>query len=426
MKKINILFSGLILLGLMLSGYQCSSAEMSSAKLYIQQKNWDKAIESLKKEINKNPKSDEGFFLLGRTYAGLDNPKIDSMLYYFDESLKISDKYNKEIEAISLDMWVKSFNMGVQLFQKYNENKNDSTKVLLENAVKSLETAIQIEPDSIKNYQLLQMILLSSQNYEKSESILLKLENTKYDEFSKEELGKTYIAAGSTFKYSYIKNKGSNDPYLSAKALNDSAKYIAAFDKAINHLKKAFEKYPSNSNIFEYLAGSLVEIGKTDEAIALYDAKLKTDLTKTDPEIVAKYHTEYGVFLSNTKKYEDALAQFTKSLEIDAKNIVAYYYLGFNYYNWGIVTSNLSEKGKDDPTAKEYWGKAIENAMKYLALVSKTELSGEYNIKYGDIFLRKTNDNYVIRCLELIKNVNVRFGNSKEVTAIDEVLKLLK
>ncbi|MBK6682134.1 MAG: hypothetical protein IPG53_20135 [Ignavibacteriales bacterium] len=56
MKQINILLSGLILLGLMFSGYQCSSAELSSAKLYIQQKNWDKAVESLNKEVAKNPK----------------------------------------------------------------------------------------------------------------------------------------------------------------------------------------------------------------------------------------------------------------------------------------------------------------------------------------------------------------------------------
>jgi tetratricopeptide (TPR) repeat protein len=42
---------------------------MTSAKLYIQQKNYDKAMESLKKEVEKNPKSDEGWYYMGVVYG---------------------------------------------------------------------------------------------------------------------------------------------------------------------------------------------------------------------------------------------------------------------------------------------------------------------------------------------------------------------
>ncbi|MBK7866052.1 MAG: hypothetical protein IPJ75_03130 [Ignavibacteriales bacterium] len=93
MKQINILLSGLILLGLMFSGYQCSSAELSSAKLYIQQKNWDKAIESLNKEVAKNPKSDEGYYLLG--LVSKEKDEIKAMVENFDKSTQISSKFKK-------------------------------------------------------------------------------------------------------------------------------------------------------------------------------------------------------------------------------------------------------------------------------------------------------------------------------------------
>ena len=49
------LFMVLILLaGLAITGFECSSTELTSAKLYIQQKNYNKALESLNKEVEKN------------------------------------------------------------------------------------------------------------------------------------------------------------------------------------------------------------------------------------------------------------------------------------------------------------------------------------------------------------------------------------
>jgi len=62
-KALSILVVISMVLGL--SAFSCSSTELTSAKLYVQQKNFDKAIDALEKETTKNPKSDEGFYLLG-------------------------------------------------------------------------------------------------------------------------------------------------------------------------------------------------------------------------------------------------------------------------------------------------------------------------------------------------------------------------
>ena len=64
MKQSKLFVIAFLMLSMLFVGYQCGSTEITSAKLYIQQKNYDKAIEVLQKEITKNPKSDEGYYLL--------------------------------------------------------------------------------------------------------------------------------------------------------------------------------------------------------------------------------------------------------------------------------------------------------------------------------------------------------------------------
>ncbi len=44
MQKSKILLAVALFAGMILSGFQCSSTELTSARLYIQQKNFDKAI----------------------------------------------------------------------------------------------------------------------------------------------------------------------------------------------------------------------------------------------------------------------------------------------------------------------------------------------------------------------------------------------
>ncbi len=53
MKHSKLFVLAFLMLSLVLVGYQCGSTEITSAKLYIQQKNYDKAVEVLQKEITK-------------------------------------------------------------------------------------------------------------------------------------------------------------------------------------------------------------------------------------------------------------------------------------------------------------------------------------------------------------------------------------
>ena len=63
MQKSKLLIGGIILVALMFTGFSCSSSSLTGARLYMQQKKYDKAYEVLQKEISSNPASDEGWYL---------------------------------------------------------------------------------------------------------------------------------------------------------------------------------------------------------------------------------------------------------------------------------------------------------------------------------------------------------------------------
>ena len=85
MKNSKLLVIAFLMLSMIFVGYQCGSTEVTSAKLYMQQKNWDKAIEVLQKEITKNPKSVEGYYWLGEVYR--EKGDMSKMLENFNTSL---------------------------------------------------------------------------------------------------------------------------------------------------------------------------------------------------------------------------------------------------------------------------------------------------------------------------------------------------
>src|SRR5512135_1119830 len=92
-----------LLAGLAFAGFQCSSTEMTSAKLYIQQKNYDKALDALQKEIAKNPKSAEGYYYLGYVYGEKD--QYGDMIDAFNKSLAISNEFKSQIDDQNKYFW---------------------------------------------------------------------------------------------------------------------------------------------------------------------------------------------------------------------------------------------------------------------------------------------------------------------------------
>jgi len=349
MKNSKLLVLGMLFLGIMFLGFQCASTELTSAKLYIQQKNWDKAIETLNTEVTKNPKSDEGYFLLGTVYSEQDN--IDKMIESFDKSLAISNKFEKNINEYKGFQWANNFNRGVSLFQRGSKvTDKDSTKMYYDMAIDSYNKAIALEPDSGETYRNLAFVYLTSGKTEESVEPLTKLVEIEQAEEGYQYLGEVYYTLGFNLMNEF---KFSKNPQDSIKAMDYYAKSIAS-------LEEGLAKYPENSDMQVARTSAYIGAGRIAEAITA--SKILVD-NEPDNKI---YRYNYGVLLLNAERYAEAETQLLEALKIDPEYENAIYNLGVTYVKWGTA---INKEAEQQGTISEDYKKKYEAALPYLEKV---------------------------------------------------------
>ncbi len=129
-------------------GFQCTSAELTSARLYYQRQDWDNAEKSAEKEVQRNPQSVEGWFLLGDIRAQKKN--YQGMVEAWDNCLNISKEHEKDIKERKFYYWAQAFNAGVTAF---NKAKLTESAAQYDDAINSFRMAALIEPDSVGAYK---------------------------------------------------------------------------------------------------------------------------------------------------------------------------------------------------------------------------------------------------------------------------------
>lgn len=343
----QILVVLIISLGFMFSGYQCSSTELTSAKLYIQQKNYDKAIESLQKEVQKNPKSDEGYYLLGVVLG--EKEKYEEMVDAYDKSLSISNKFLENITSSKKYFWANLFNRGVAFYQRGAKAEDkDSMKILFDKSIEAFTSAIHIEPDSADTYKNLAFVYMSSQEYDKAISPLEKLIEKEQSLDGYKFLGEILYAKGNEYM-----NK-----YDNSKNMADSLEAMKYFNRTISIAEEGRKKYPDDSDILLTLSNAYIAANKIDVAIDAF----KTGVEK-DPQN-QYYRYNYGVLLLGKNDFAGAEEQFKKALEIDPEYYNASYNLAVTYVRWGANINKLADE-RGDLNNKEYREK-YQKALPYL------------------------------------------------------------
>ena len=355
MKKSKLILAGLLLLGLVFAGFQCSSTELTSAKLYIQQKNWDKALEVLKEEVQKNPKSDEGYYLMGTVYSELD--KTDEMIDAFDKSLAISNKFADKIHDFKAYQWANNYNRGVSLFQRGNKTTDkDSSKILYDMAIDAYKMAIKLEPDTAETYRNLAFVYLTVGKTEEAVDPLQKLIDLKQAEEGYQYLGEVYYTLGAN-KMVDFKNDGNKE---------DSIKAVEYYNKGIAVLEEGLMKYPENTEMLGYKTQAYIGANRLDEALSSAKAQVEKQPDN------AVYHYNYGVLLLNVEDYEQAEQQLLKAIDIDPNYENAIYNLGVTYVKWGTAMNKEAEaKGQISEDYKQKYQKALPYLEKVVEKDSK-------------------------------------------------------
>ncbi len=348
MKRILIVLT-LASMVLGLGAFACQSSELTSAKLYISQKNWDKAQEMLEKEVAKNPQADEGYFLLGHVLR--QGGKTDAMLEAFDKSLAISKKFEEKIKNEKLAHWADSFNKGVGFYNKAAKaTTKDSIQMHYNTAIEKFEDAIKCAPDSANSYQNLAFTFLNAGRQDEAIAPFKKLIELEGSSKSYVSLSELYLTKGNKLM----------DAYKAGGAAKDSVEAMKLYDENLALLEEAQAKYPEDSDLLVLLSNTYIAADKIAEAKETFAKGVKAE---PDNKF---YRYNYGVLLLGANDYEGAATQFEEALKIDPEYTNSMYNLAVTYVKWG---SEMREALNADDDSKEYQEKynlALPHLVKYL------------------------------------------------------------
>ncbi len=355
MKNSKLFIVVFLMLGMMFMGYQCGSTEITSAKLYIQQKNFDKAIEVLQKEITKNPKSDEGYYLLGYVYGEQNN--YPDMVKAYNSSLGISNAFAKNIDDSKKYFWAQAFNRGVNLYQRgVKSTDTDSAKVFYDKSIADFQSAIMIEPDSVDTYKNLAFVYLSKGDNNAAIDPLKKLIEKHKGVDGYKFLGEIYYVNGNNLK---------------TQGKVDEAK--VEFNKSIDVLQEGLKLYPNDSDILLTLSNSYIGADRTAEAIEPFRKGVEAE-----PEN-KYYRYNYGVLLLGAENYAEAEQQFKKAIEIDPNYDNAIYNLGVTYIKWGnYLNKKADAEGKMSDEYKTKYQAALPYLEKAVQMKDATSQTWEF------------------------------------------------
>ncbi len=344
-KLYTIVF--ILIAGMAFVGFDCSSTEMTSAKLYIQQKNYDKALDALQKEVAKNPQSAEGFYYLGYVYGEKDD--YGKMIDAFDKSLSISNEYKSQIEDQKKYFWANLFNRGVSLYQKgVNTTNEDSSKVFFDKSINMFEYATKLEPDSADTYKNLAFVYMGAGENDKAVGPLQKMIELDKSLDGYKYLGDIYYNQGITLKNQFAQSHDSQD----------SIKANEKFNQAIKVLEEGRKQYPDSPDLLLTLSNSYINAGKVEVALNAFKAGVEKDPDNK------YYRYNYGVLLLGKNDYQGAEEQFKKAVDLDPDYQNAVYNLAVTYVKWGTaINKEAEDKGQMENT--EYKEK-YQQALPYL------------------------------------------------------------
>ncbi len=331
--KIRIVM--LTILSLALAGIlltSCQSTYVTSAKVYIQQDNWDKAIEQLELAVQYTPDNAEAHYLLGSAYA--QKNLWEKMNVEFDKSLQLSPLYKTEITNTRLKHYNTNFNSGINRI-----NGGD-----VDGAIKQFKICHEIDPEqegALKNLAYC---------YDKNNDLEGAVEVYKsLVEIAENKIEVYQSITGILFK-------------------------LKKYDQVIEMEKKALEIDPGNSDAIANIAMAYDFLGDKDQARAEYEKALANN--PNDKDLLYNL----GRLQYMNKDYDAAIANFQKVIEMDPNDFDSNLNVGNAYLSMGdTYRKTLVDKENDNQTVepeerdklKDFYRQSLPYLLKALCLQSE-------------------------------------------------------
>ena len=255
----------------------CQTKELTSAKVYIQQDNWDKAIEQLEQAVRLYPTDTEAHYYLGEGYATRADWAL--MNQEFNKSLENGAKFEIQIKNAREKYWVTNFNAGV--------NKINGGDV--QGAVKQFSTCLLIDPMRAQAYQNLAVAYIRLDSLDRAIGVYEKqLEVQPNHVETMHALARLYFQQKSFQKVVDLEKKvqaiNANDADAVAN-LAMAYDYLGDKDKAIAEYKNALAKNPDDKDLLFNLARLHFMNDNFDEAIGLFQRVIKMNPDDYDSNV---------------------------------------------------------------------------------------------------------------------------------------------
>ena len=311
---------GLVLISLTLTGFQCGSSEMTSAKLYMSQRNFEKADSALTKELSKSPQNSEAWYLLGR--VKLEEGDYSKMAESFDKSLENGKEFEKDITDARKFVWQVSINRGANLYNRSAQlekqagtTKNDSVAIYRENAIQAYKTALSVNPDSTITYTNLAIAQFALDRFD-DEIVTLK-----------DGINRTHTHALDTLLIDAYRSKLAdfNTKITAAEAKKDKQAATALYGQALTSVNEARAMFPDNTDLMAIQTDFYVRSGRTEEA----KPSIREEIAKDPANKVNHYNL--GVLLMQSDSLEGAIQEFEAALKSDPAYEVALQNVAVSY-----------------------------------------------------------------------------------------------
>jgi tetratricopeptide (TPR) repeat protein len=367
---------GIAFAALLTSGFECASSEMTSAKLYLSRKEYSSAENQLLKEVAKNPKDEEAYYLLGQTRYYEEN--YIGMKDAFDSAMAIDTTHRTDINSYDVAVWGKMYNDGVEAIN----NAIDSAQYY-DDAIKDFSIAVKVLPESAyternlgiayyrkgdiagsiphfeiafeKANDLISCKLLGRIFLDSAAALKAKFNDVNRDQMTLQKnlslihigmmADDAKVALGDpasivkpekpkkrSKKKEPVKEEWQYPKYNltlsiedgTVKAVNYSAPFtpsidstywldaIPLYDQAIAISKRGQTLFPEDADISQNLMNAYIGAERTSEVRSLLSERIKKFPN-------SKYdHYNLGVFYLQDSNYVNAIAQFTASLRLDS------------------------------------------------------------------------------------------------------------
>lgn len=287
MKRfISLGLSITVIVGLLIL-VNCQTKEVTSAKVYIQQDDWDKAIEQLEQAVKLYPNDPEAHFLLAQGYGK--KGEFADMVREMEASLAVGPKFKPDIDNLQQRYWATSFNTGIK---HHNDNNSEA-------ALQSFGTSILIDSTRAEAYKNLAIVYANMDSVKKTAEV-----------------------------YELLIKHHPDD----AQILRQLAQYqreLKNYDRAVEILKKALKLDPDDNAALSSLAITYDMKGDKEQAFKMYEEALAKDPENTDLMF------NYGQLHFSNDNYDKAVALFEKVIaakpdDYDSNLRVGYAYLGMS------------------------------------------------------------------------------------------------